>query len=95
MDDISEYVASFCKKELIYLYDIKRRVFEAWMRDTEKIIGKEKGRMYTPKQIEVMFTIHGVPPMLRALKKKGYLDEYLRKRIVKPGWLDENSGKAA
>jgi hypothetical protein len=83
MEDIDEYSNWYNKTELINLYVITEKVFDSWLEDIVHLVGKEKGRRYTPKQSEVIFQNCGIPPLLRKFKKENRLEEYFRSRVIK------------
>lgn len=62
MDDLDKYVQAFSKKELLYWYEITNKTWYSWMEEIEEEVGKEKGKRFKPKQVEIIFSRFGVPP---------------------------------
>jgi transposase len=49
------------KKELAALYGVSVKTFNKWIEPFKDKIGKMQGRMYTPKQVRVIFDCLGEP----------------------------------
>ncbi len=49
------------KKELIALYKVSYKTFNAWLKPFDEQIGKPIGKFYTPKQIALIFELLGPP----------------------------------
>lgn len=55
-------VKSYSPKELHALYNKTAKAFNSWLAPHKKNIGELKGRTYTPKQVQIIFSIIGEPP---------------------------------
>lgn len=49
------------KKQLAALYKITIRTLNIWLKPFENMIGPERGRAYTPKQVQIIFECLGEP----------------------------------
>lgn len=48
-------------KELASLYEVSRKVFSNWIKPHNTVIGTKTGHYFTPKQIQIIFSILGEP----------------------------------
>lgn len=52
---------SYSKKELARLYNVTTVTLDSWLRPFQSEIGEYRGRLYTPKQIAIIFSKLGEP----------------------------------
>lgn len=52
---------AYSKKEVAGLYDVSAKILKTWLIPFEQEIGKRQGRLYTPKQVKVIFDKLGIP----------------------------------
>ena len=51
------------KTQLAKAYGVDVRTFNKWLKNFQKQIGKQMGRLYTPRQINVIFREIGYPDL--------------------------------
>ncbi len=54
-------IQSMNKKELASLYGVGRQTFSKWIDPFKKEIGEYRGRVFTPKQVAIIFKLLGTP----------------------------------
>ena len=59
MEDVK--IQSMNKKELASLYGVGRQTFSKWLLPFISEIGEYRGRVYTPKQVAIIFKLLGKP----------------------------------
>jgi hypothetical protein len=57
----SPKIKVYSKKEMREMYCISRQTLNNWLKLNEKKIGKIKGRLFTPKQVKLIFELLGTP----------------------------------
>lgn len=57
----AELIKPYSPKEMWSLYDVTPKTFRSWIKPFNKEIGKRMGRLYTPKQVEIIFESLGLP----------------------------------
>lgn len=62
-------VLPYSLKQLAALYHIHRDTFKAWIKKHEARIGKRCGRFYNTQQVEIIFSIFGIPEELTLRQK--------------------------
>lgn len=54
-------VQPYSRKELCNIYNINRRQLAKWLEPFKEEVGELKGRLYTTKQVEIIFEKIGLP----------------------------------
>jgi hypothetical protein len=54
-------VRAYSLKELAALYEVTPRTIKIWLEPFEEFIGEKKGRLYTIKQVQIIFDKIGDP----------------------------------
>lgn len=55
-------VRPYTMKELAAIYGISTKTFRKWLNPHQESIGERVGRLYTVRQIEIIFQLIGDPP---------------------------------
>ena len=66
-------VKPMSKTQLAKAYGIDVRTFNKWIKNFQKEIGKQAGRLYNPRQINTIFQCIGYPD-LRIIQEYIYYD---------------------
>jgi hypothetical protein len=61
-EDRNAPIRAYTTGELIELYDIKRHTWYRWMKKHAHVVGPKEGRVYTPKQVRIIFEQIDPPP---------------------------------
>lgn len=54
-------IRSYTTKELTLLYEVDRHTLQKWFEPFLEEIGERRGWYYTPKQVETIFKLVGIP----------------------------------
>jgi len=60
-DSPEKVYRAYTQKELAVLYRVAWKTMGRWLKSHEKAIGRKSGHFYSPKQVEVIFRVLGVP----------------------------------
>lgn len=51
-------------KELAAEYEVTKRTMSSWLKPHRHAIGEQVARKFTPKQVEIIFNLLGIPPVI-------------------------------
>ena len=57
-------IRHYSARQLAYFYLISKPTFNRWIEPYIEQIGKRNGNFYTSAQVEMIFQIIGIPPLL-------------------------------
>jgi len=80
-------VKAYSLKELYTLYNVSRRVFNSWLTLFDKKVGKVKGKIYTPRQVRIIFEFLETPEIYKAQTIKEICALYNVSESVYFSWI--------
>jgi hypothetical protein len=61
-DELTEIqIKPYSKRQLAGMYEVSAKVFQTWLDPLEKELGPRVGRLYTPRQVKIIFQKVGMP----------------------------------
>lgn len=54
-------VKPYSMKQLYTLYQVSDKTFTRWLKPYRQLVGQRNGNLYTPKQVDIIFSLLGVP----------------------------------
>ena len=61
INQVMPRITTYTTKELTQLYGVDRHTFQKWLKPFLEEIGERRGWYYTPKQVETIFKLVGIP----------------------------------
>lgn len=81
-------VKAYTVKELHAIYEVSRAVFSSWLSEIENKVGALKGKIYTPKQVKIIFAHLETPELYKARTIKEMCVLYGVSKAVFFSWIE-------